>query len=175
MIARSRKLVVAALAAAALLGGCAPSPPDPLTEVEAEELCEVLHDHVALTAAREVYSAVFLYRYYGPALPAGGESLPYPDCAYLARSNFADRLEVFYFGPEESIVDDIEASLRGSGYAPEGKRWLRTDGDGQPWSYARIEQFYAAPDAALQFRVYAELINRPGVIVSVTSRRPRTE
>jgi hypothetical protein len=120
-----------------------------------------------------VFSSVFIYRIFGAALPGDGKPLPYPDCTYLARSSFADRLEVFYFGPPEDIVEDIEERLIRSGYEPDGSRWIRTDGEGEPWSFARVEQFFAAPDAALEFRVYAELINRPAVIVSVTSRLPR--
>ena len=92
----------------------------------------------------------------------GGTALPYPDCAYLARSEFADRLEVFYFGPEETLVEEITDQLADTGFLEQGDRWLLPDADGQPHAIARIEQFYAAPDASAEFRIYAELIAQAG-------------
>jgi hypothetical protein len=170
MPTRSRILVAAALATALLLTGCTPPEPRRLTAGDKNEMCESLHNSVVVAAATAVYSPVYLYRAYGPALPEG-HALPYPDCAYLARSEFAERTEVFYFGPAETLLDELIDQLSTTGFQEQGDRWVLLDADGQPHAIARIEQFYTASDAGVEFRPYAELIGRPAVILSITSRR----
>ena len=167
----ARALLPSALVAVILaLAGCAAPEPQTLTAGERDDICRTLHDSVVVAAASAVYSPVYLFRSYGPSVPRG-TALPYPDCAYLARSEYADRLEIFYFGPKESIVKELTDQLSETGFFEQGDRWLQPDADGQPHAIARIEQFYAAPDASAEFRTYAELIAKPAVIITITIRR----
>jgi hypothetical protein len=164
-------LPAALVAVIVALAGCAPAASGPLTAGQRNEICHTLRDSVVVAAASAVYSPVYLYRSYGPRMP-GGTGLPYPDCAYLARSEFADRIEVFYFGPDEDeIIQELTDQLSATGYQEQGDRWILLDADGQPHAIARVEQFYAAQDADEEFRPYAELIGKPAVVISITSRR----
>ncbi len=121
-------------------------------------------------AASAVYAPIYLYRKFDAALP-GGRAIPHPDCSYLARSEFADRLEVFYFGPKESLIPRLIEQLGDTGFQKRGDRWVLPDTGRHPRAIARIEQFYAAPDAKAEFRNYAQLIGRPAVILTITTRR----
>jgi hypothetical protein len=159
-------LVVATLA----LAGCSPPESSPLTASERDDICRTLHDPVVVTAASAVYAPVFLYRKFDSALP-GGRALPHPDCAYLARSEYADRLEVFYFGPDEDLIATLIGQLEETGFQRRGGTWILPDTGRQPRAIARIEQFYAAPDARAEFREYAAMINRPAVVLSITTRQ----
>ena len=163
-------LPAALVAATLVLAGCAAPEPSPLTASERDEMCRSLRDSVVFTAASAVYAQVFLYRKFDPAVPSG-TALPHPDCSYLARSEFADRLEVFYFGPKEELIAKLIDQLEDTGYAHRGDRWVLPETGRQPRAIARIEQFYAAPDARDEFRGYAELIGRPAVILTITTRR----
>jgi hypothetical protein len=161
---------VALVAAMLVLAGCAPPAPSPLTAHERDEICRSLHDPVVFTAASAVYSPIFLYRKFDPAVP-GGTALPHPDCTYLARSEYADRLEIFYFGPRDALIAKLIDQLEGTGFEESDERWVLPDETGQPRAIARIERFYGASDAATEFRSYAELIGRPAVVLSITSRQ----
>jgi hypothetical protein len=163
-------LPVALVAATLLLAGCTPPEPSPLTASERDDVCRILHDSVVDVAASSVASPIVLYRKFGPAVP-GGTALPHPDCSYLARSEYADRLEVFYFGPRAALIPKLVEQLEHTGFREQGERWVLPDIPGQPRAIARIEQFYSAPDADPEFRSYAELIARPAVVLSITSRR----
>jgi hypothetical protein len=167
----TRALLPAAVVAATLaLAGCSAPEPSPLTASERDDICRSLHDPVVFTAASAVYAPVFLYRKFDSAVP-GGTALPHPDCSYLARSEYADRLEVFYFGPHEDLVQVLIDQLEDTGFRKRGNTWILPDTTNQPAAIARVEQFYAAPDARKEFRPYAELIGRPAVVLSITTRQ----
>jgi hypothetical protein len=156
--------IALAVALVAGLAGCeAPTVP-PLTAADKEDLCSSLYDTVVVTAASAVYAPISLFRRYGPTLP-GGTSLPYPDCAYLARSEHTERTEVFYLGIDETELARIEGALESSAYVPDGEslwRSMRRAG-----AVARIEQFWSVRDASDDVRAYAALLNRPAIVVTI--------
>lgn len=157
--------IALAIALVAGTGGCA-AEAKRLTAADKEELCSSLYDAVVNTAASAVYAPINLFRRYGPALP-GGISLPYPDCAYLARSEHAERLEVFYYGGDQDTMDAIERVLEKSHFDPDGESQWRSHR--RPGVVARIEHFWSAQDAHEEFRSYAALLNRPAIVVTVTA------
>ena len=168
---RARAWLPAALVVVALaLAGCSPPESSPLTAKERDDMCRTLRDSVVVVAASAVYSPVFIYRKFDPAVP-GGTVVPHPDCSYQVRSEFADRLEIFYFGPRDVLIAKLVDQLEDTGFEEVDERWVLPDETGQPQAIARIERFYSAPDALAEFRTYAELINRPAVVLSITSRR----
>jgi hypothetical protein len=157
-------VIALALALVGGVAGCAPAEVKNLTAAQKESVCSDLYDSVVFTSASAVYAPINLYRRYGPALP-GGISLPYPDCAYLARSEHTERQEVFYFGNDADDVAAIERSLEKSDYTSVGDGLWRSSR--RSGASAHVERFWSAQDAAEEFRSYAALLNRPAIVVTV--------